>query len=359
MSSEAVVVGAGICGASAAYHLAAQGVQTLLVERSGIGSGATGVAPGLLCGGSDPPSQAPGLDVLKSWAQAHYEETLIPIRDELPNSALRWTGALRIRRVADPPDPPTEPAPGSIEIVSARDISQIDPSLHAPLGGSWFPEDGNADAPAIARAFVSAGVATGKLALDHADGIEVVAPGGAVTGLRTTSGTIDCSTLVVATGSDERGLLARLGPELAPVRGQLLVDRGTPHPRVVCRYGRTYAVARGGCTLIGATEERLGFDTTPDHRKLRVLAGEWGELMGRGLVDPEVRTGFRSATSDGAPLIGRHPGVRGLYIASGLYRDGVLLGPAAGAAITRVVTAGVALAPWDRFDPARLIEGAA
>jgi glycine oxidase len=139
-----------------------------------------------------------------------------------------------------------------------------------------------------------------------------------------------------------------------PVKGQILTLRG-PAGAPVC--GRivvsehVYVVPRGdGRLVVGATVEERGFDTT-------VTAGGVHELLReayRALPDVaelellETRAGLRPGTPDNAPLIG--PGaLGGLIVASGHFRNGVLLAPVTADAVVSMIAGeppGVDLGPF-------------
>jgi glycine oxidase len=146
-----------------------------------------------------------------------------------------------------------------------------------------------------------------------------------------------------------------------PVRGQLLGLRGlVPAPARVLYAGRQgYAVAkRDGLTLVGATEERAGFEARPTEAAeaalnevgLRLLRGFPSATLARAWV------GLRPRSPDGLPLLGQLPDVTGgsaLFVATGHFRNGVLLAPATAQGMASMVLDGVRPAGWDAFDPRR------
>lgn len=354
MKSDAVVIGAGICGASAAFHLVAAGVDTTLVERSFPASGASGVAPGILTAGSDDPSHR-DLDELKALAQREYVDLLAPVSLRLAAGDVSWTGSIVLATDEDEAAALQDDPRRTVgEWVEAEQVRQIDPSLRSQHGGIWFPEDGHANAVRITEAFIAQALHSGRLKIVTAEVVEIVTDRGEVRGVRTSRGMISAGSVICAVGCDEQGILAPFGVEVAPVRGQVLVHTATPAPRVVVRTSGFYSVARSGSTFIGATEERVGFDTAPDREKIEALGDAYSLIFG---IRPEatLRTGFRSAAPDGLPVMGPHPEVAGLFVATGLYRNGVLLGPSAGRAIASVAISGVVPDEWRPFGVRRLI----
>jgi len=187
----------------------------------------------------------------------------------------------------------------------------------------------------------------------EAEGVEVVSGAEAVAALEGESGIegVRCAdgsehraaTVVLAAGawSGEATWLAPGDrPPVRPVKGQILTLRGgspPPAERVVASE-RVYMVPRAdGRLVVGATVEEQGFDTA-------ITAGGVLELLReayRALPDVaelelvETIGGLRPGTPDNAPLIG--PGPAGVIMATGHYRNGVLLAPVTAAAVTAML----------------------
>jgi glycine oxidase len=180
-------------------------------------------------------------------------------------------------------------------------------------------------------------------------GAEVVAAdvrGERLEGVRTADGRVHTAgeTLIATgawTGSLE-WLPSELLPPVRPVKGQILTLRSDPEAALCSRIvasERVYVVPRSdGTVVVGATVEELGFDA-------RVTAGGVLELLReayRALPDVaelelvETVAGFRPATPDNLPVIGRG-GLAGLLWASGHYRNGVLLTPLTSAAVVALL----------------------
>jgi glycine oxidase len=134
--------------------------------------------------------------------------------------------------------------------------------------------------------------------------------------------------LVVSAGAWS-GLLPGL-PPTEPVRGHLLAYAMSPGSLgPILRRGPTYILQRrNGITLVGSTEQRVGFDRAMDAAALAELAlrgaALWPELGGRKADDAWL--GFRPATPSGVPAMGRMKG-RPVWLAYGHFRNGILLAP--------------------------------
>ncbi len=164
--------------------------------------------------------------------------------------------------------------------------------------------------------------------------------------------------VVLAAGAWSGALAEGLTLPVRPVKGQILTVRG-PAAEPLCERivvsERVYIVPRGdGRVVIGATVEEQGFD-------LRVTAGGIHELLReayRALPDVgelelvETIAGLRPGTPDNAPLIGR-AGAEGILLATGHFRNGILLAPVTAEAIADLVTGAEPIAELAAADPAR------
>jgi len=234
---------------------------------------------------------------------------------------------------------------------------ELEPGLSPRIaGGILAPQDGSADPRATVRALARA-------AEEVELGVEVEAiehDRGAVTGVRTSAGTIGCGRVVVAAGPWSAGL-APLGegPPVRPVKGQILELRtrgamANPFDRLL-RTPRCYLVSRGdGRVVLGATVEEQGFDTavTADG-VFRLLEAAWEVLPEVGELElVGARAGLRPGTPDNAPVVG--PGeLDGLIWATGHWRNGVLLAPLTGDAVAGLLAGDALPGELEALSPGR------
>jgi glycine oxidase len=135
-----------------------------------------------------------------------------------------------------------------------------------------------------------------------------------------------------------------------PVKGQMLAIEAIPPAQVVFG-GGGYVVPRGNLTLVGATAEDVGFELAPTETGRAHLIGV---ARKHGYEDPKILdhwAGFRPATKDGLPLIGR-ASERKIF-ATGHYRNGVLLAPITGKIVAALLLGEKPPLDLAPFDPKR------
>jgi glycine oxidase len=123
----------------------------------------------------------------------------------------------------------------------------------------------------------------------------------------------------------------------------------------VIRTPRCYVVTRAsGEVVIGATVEEQGFDTAVTAEGVfRLLEAAWEVLPEVGELElVRARAGLRPGTPDNAPAIGRAER-EGLLLATGHYRNGVLLAPLTAEAILQLLRGEEPAPDMRAFDPAR------
>ncbi len=370
---DVVIVGAGVIGLACAWRLAQRELSVRVLDRSVAGSGASGVAAGMLA----PVGEA-------AWG----EEALVRLA-LLSHAA--WPGFAEELAEASGADVGLLPL-GALHVAFDRDeASQLRRrfELMAQLGleASWLrgadarglepglsprcsaavhaPHESAVDPRALVRALSAAAAAAGAAVCE---GVDVVAPlieGGRVAGVRDAADVEHrAGNVVLASGAwsgEASWLPAELRPPVRPVKGEILTLRARDAPpcsRVVVSE-RVYVVPRaGGRLVVGATVEERGFDTS-------VTAGGVHELLReayRALPDvaeleiEEMVAGLRPGTPDNAPLVG--PGAAdGLLLATGHFRNGILLAPATADAVVALVAGlevdpALAVADTGRFAPA-------
>jgi glycine oxidase len=367
-AGDVVVVGGGVVGLGVAWRAAQAGMAVTVVDPAP-GRGASWAAAGMLAPVTEVHYGEQALLRLNLAAAdrwpafaAELEEaagapigyrrcgTLTVARDADDNAALEDLYRFQLRCGLQ------------VERLRSRDCRRLEPGLAPSVrGGVLAPGDHQVDNRAMADALVAAGERAGvRLLLGRA--AELLVDGERVTGVTLAGGaSLPAGTVVLAAGCWSRdlgGLAAELLPPVRPVKGQLLHLRG-PAADPLCRRNvrglEVYVVPRAdGRVVVGATVEEQGFDA-------RVTAGAVHDLLRAALeLLPDVAelelaetvAGLRPGSPDNAPLLGP-AGVDGLVVATGHYRNGILLAPVTADAVAELLVSGRVPAAIAAFRPDR------
>lgn len=349
-SFDVIFVGGGVIGLSCAWRAAQRGARVAVLERGQPPAGATNVAAGMLAPVGELTFGEPELlemtlassrlypDFVAELEAASGEATGFAPRGAL-HVALDRDEAAQLRRVHD--------LQRSLELdaewLSPRSCREMEPGLTPSFhGGVYAAGEAAVDPRALARALVAALSPAGVELITAAEVVNGLWDGERLVGVRTTTGDeFEAETVVLANGAwsgATEWLPEAARPPVRPVRGETveLGSRGEAPPceRILVSE-RVYLVPRDDGRLIaGATVEERGFDTT-------VTAGGVHELLREAYrLLPDVAemelvgalAGLRPGTPDNRPLIG--PGaVEGLLLATGHFRNGILLAPVTAEAV--------------------------
>jgi glycine/D-amino acid oxidase-like deaminating enzyme len=388
VDTEVLIVGGGIAGASAAYHLAALGRSVTLLERGEIASGASGVNAGAIdsIGWGDRPDlqaqlTAGSVELFKAVQLDHGED--IEFRQSGALQAIHTPEQYEFerRRIE------TLRARGHrVELLAAREAQSLEPGLSpALLGAMYSPLRSQADPRRATRAFATLAARHGATILTHHE-VTALAPrpaGGYVA--RTSQSEIVAATLVLAAGAwcGPVGALLGLDIPVVPVRGQMWatppappsvfqtissaesqhvwhLDPGGEPPFLTIRkgarvtrhlYGRQ---RRDGEIIFGGDREQAGWTTTPDVAGIEVNRAHAAEVLPflAGLGIARTWAGLMPFPLDGKPLIGRVPVRENLWIVSGLASSGFGRGPMAGKLLAEFLHSGTPAPVLAEADPA-------
>lgn len=361
LTSDVVVVGAGLIGLATAWRLAADGIQVTVCDPTP-GTQTSAVAAGMLAPVTEVEYGEDDLLALNLASVAAWPAFAEELQAVTGLSAgLHQTGTLSVaydvddaaalRRLAD-----YQRRLGlEVEELSGRDARKREPLLATGVsGGVWVPGDHSVDnrqaVAALLRAVEVSGVTLLRQRVSR-----VLTAGTTAVGVQLDNReTVHAGHVVVAAGpwsGQLDGVPHELRPPVRPVKGEVLRLRVpeayrpalTHTVRATARGFSVYLVPRpGGELVVGATTSELGYDT-------RVLAGGVFSLLRDArtvlpLTDElelvEAIAGLRPATPDNAPILGPS-GLDGLLWATGHYRNGVLLTPITAQIIADTVRTGV------------------
>ncbi len=369
MTIRVVIVGGGLMGLSAAFHLrrADPGAHVTVLERVRVGHAASGAsAAGVRAMGRDPAERALALASLARWPGLDREL-------EAP-TRYRRTGGLRLAldeaawRAAGPWVAEQRADGVAVELVDAQGARALAPGIAAGcLGGVYAPEDGQAEALPATEAFARAarrsgarveeGAAVRALAVDH----------GRVVGVERGDGAREaCDVAIVAAGAWSAALLAGIGVPL-PIETRplqmLLTAPGAPALRpVLGAFDRRLSLKQldDGAYLIGGGWPARVTDHAGNRYEMLEESVRASLETARAVFAPVGEcalarrwAGLEAFTPDDLPILGPVPGIGGLLVAAGFSGHGFALGPMIGDILARLALGQDARDPlWKslRFD---------
>jgi glycine oxidase len=240
-------------------------------------------------------------------------------------------------------------------VLDRSETMVAEPSLGRHVRGALVVVgEGCVDNRRLGRALTAACESAGVAIVRNARDVAIESDARRVLGVRSDLGFAPAAHVVVATGAwsaSVPGLPPSCAPPIEPIKGQMLA-LGTPRGflRRTTWLPRAYLVPRDdGRLLIGATVERAGFDervTADGMRSLLVAALEAAPSLGAFSLT-ETWAGLRPGTPDERPILGPVPR-DGLVLATGHYRNGILLTPVTALLVADFIETGNAssLAPW-------------
>ncbi|HVF52863.1 MAG TPA: glycine oxidase ThiO [Actinomycetota bacterium] len=363
---DVIVVGGGVIGLSIAWRLAGSGARVEVFDPEG-SSGASWAAAGMLAPVTEAHFGEERLLRLNLDSAARYPEFV----EELENLTgcyvgYRRCGTLTVAATSDDhavlDDLFRFQVSLGVEVQRLRggEARELEPRLSPRIrSGILAPGDHQVDNRALLVALEDAcrrsGVTTRRERV-----ASLVVDSGCIAGVRFEADEERAQSVVIAAGARSGELCATAGAArvpIRPVKGQLVHLDGVDDDHVArnIRGLRVYIVGRGdGRVVVGATVEEQGFDTRVTAGGLYDLLRDATELL-PGITEAEVVetiAGLRPATPDNAPVIGATD-VEGLFIASGHYRNGILLAPVTADAIAALVTGGAAGPGVEAFSPQR------
>jgi glycine oxidase len=365
--SRVVVAGGGLIGLAVAWRCAQAGLAITVVDEAP-GAGASYAAAGMLAPVSEVGYGEEALLGLCRASLDRFPGFVAEVEDASGvDVGLRAAGTLLVGfdgddlRVLEDLHAYQRGLGLAVERLTPREARRREPALSPRIRGALVAAgDHSVDGRALhAALLVAAEVAGVQVVRSRIASLEV--RDGRAAGLRLVDGSqVVADTVVLALGAHSATLPGAPPVDVRPVKGQILRLAGATGllqgtVRAVVRGRAVYLVPYGGDRLVvGASVEERGFDATVTagtvHELLRDAIEVVPGVTELELVETLVR--WRPGTPDNAPLLGRSA-LPGLVLATGHYRNGVLLAPITGEVIAALLTSGTIPALAGPFAPER------
>lgn len=348
-----IVIGAGILGASTAYHLAKTGEMVIVVDRQDAGR-ATDAAAGIICPWLSQRRNKAWYSLAKKGA-AFYETLIGNLKEDgETETGYKRVGTVSLHTVQDKLIKMEEravqrradaPEIGSVRQLTATETSTLFPPLSEEFSSVHVSGAARVNGRALRQSLVNAAkkygatFIVGSANIEHTDS--------KVTGVSVEGVLYEADCVIVTAGAWANQLLTPLGIhlQLTAQKAQIvhlqLEQEETENWPVVMPPNDQYILAfENGKVVIGAThEDDKNFDC-------RVTAGGLHEVLDKaisvapGLADStfiEARVGYRPFTPNFLPIIGEVQDYTGLYLANGLGASGLTVGPFLGEQLAKLV----------------------
>jgi glycine oxidase len=368
MNSDLLIIGGGVIGLSIARECHKRGVGRItLVEKGRCGEESSWAAAGMLGVQAEADEGGPFFDMCSAsrdlypaFAAELLDETGIDIElersgtivfedsDEFPGKACSrfyWQRDAGL----------------DVEWLDAIDICLREPHVTS-VGRTafFFPKDWQVENRKLLAALQRYADLNGISVVENTRVEDLILENGRVIGADTTCGPMYGNHCVVATGTWTSLIKlggAKMPVAVTPVRGQIICLRSEPGRYQHVMYsGDGYVVPRAdGRVLVGSTSEFVGFEkavteqAVEDLRRIAAKILTW--IDGMEIIDQWC--GLRPRAADSMPVLGGVSGIEGLTIATGHYRNGILLAPLTANIIAESLMSGIDPDHFTMFGPGR------
>jgi glycine/D-amino acid oxidase-like deaminating enzyme len=370
---DAIVIGAGIVGASCALSLTNAGLRVLVIDRGAVSSGTTGAGEGnILVSDKDPgPELTLAIRSRDLWFEMqedvgdHFEleakgGVVVARNDD--SELLKLANAQRQHGV-------------DARVVGSNDLHELEPFLHPQFhSGVFYPQDAQCQPMLAAAHVIRTVIARGGRFVSQAKVSQILVKGSTAYGVQTSQGKYLAPIIINAAGTWAGEIARMAGSDLpiAPRRGFILVTE--PAPKYIFHkvYDSDYVAnvasseadlqtstvvegTRSGTILIGASRERVGFDGSMNYDILRTLAAQATSLFPI-LKDVQLLRayrGFRPYAPDHLPVVGEDAKIKGLWHSAGHEGAGIGLAPGSATLIADQIMGRPSFMDASAFSPKR------
>jgi glycine oxidase len=361
---KVVIAGGGVIGCSIAYYLTQAGVEAVVVERGELAGEASGAAAGLLI----PPDRAAAPGPFRDICLASldlYHDLIDRVQRESGIDVQPMASGILV--VAQTPGREQllkayagRQSPNGVQTawVGAEELRELEPALSPRVLGAAFSHgDLNVDPGQVTRALAIAAKAGGADLRTGTMLTGFVGRGQQITGVSTNEGEISADAVVLAAGPWTEVLALRLNAKVPtpPMRGQMIAYKSSELRHAIWGEEGYLVPKRGGIVYAGATVENVGFRkrTTPRALAgLRRMATELVPSLRKAEVESEW-AGLRPGSPDDLPILGKLPKRQNVFVATGHFRNGILLAPITGKLMSQLICEGKTEMSLRPFSPER------
>ncbi|HZR55816.1 MAG TPA: FAD-binding oxidoreductase [Terriglobales bacterium] len=355
-TADIVILGAGVMGASIAFHLAKRKAGKIaILDKDHVGRGGSGRSSALIrMHYSYPPEVQLALISLKMFE--HWREIVGEPGDFRKTGFVRIVHPSETERLKENVKMQQELGV-NVRLITREELKELEPdwTVNEVELAAYEPDSGYGDGAGVANDFLSAARDLGVTYLPRTQATSFHVQAGHVRGVRTEQGDINAPIIIAATGPWTRPLFQQVGFDvpIEPEYHQVAILKNAP------------TMKGGGCACIDSVTST--YFRSDAHDKFLV-----GDFYGQRPVDPDnfpqrasddsleaiierasrripklesaevMRgvTGVYDMTPDSRPLLGEVPGIKGLHLCAGFSGMGFKISPAIGLVMAELVLDG-------------------
>jgi len=336
MKNRICIVGGGIIGLLIARELVESEEEVVIIDRGETGKESSWAGGGILSP-LYPWRYPDSINDLAKWSQLAYPRLVSNLQKDSGIDAEWVRSGLLVLGAKD--ESIAEKwglkYANSMKLIRSSEVESLQSGIEANGNDVvWMPDVAQVRNPRLLAAMKRDLLNKGVEILEHQEVNEFRVSRNKITGVVAKSAKIDADRCIITAGAWSGELLSGLGLDIPvkPIRGQMLVFRDNPGglTRIILKDNHYLIPRRDGRILVGSTLEDVGFDkstTDAAASELREAAQAIMPVLAKTEVELQW-AGLRPGSPDGIPYIGQHPEVDGLFVCTGHYRNGFVLGPA-------------------------------
>ena len=336
-------------GLLSARELQRAGARVTLIDKNKIGTESSWAGGGILSP-LYPWRYTDPVNALAKWGQARYPEIAEALTRETGIDPEWTTSGLLILDDLEPDEHHTiatwaKAFDSRLDLLVNNDIRRCEPVVNNKFSqGIHMPDVAQIRNPRLVKALKVSLQAAGVDIIEDTEVTDIVIKANQVTGIKTPSGDYTADYVVVASGAWSTQLLADINVtiDVKPVRGQMIIIDSQPGlvSKIILENNHYIIPRRDGQLLVGSTLEDVGFDKSTTEEAKQLLQQAAIELV-PALDQFKIKhhwAGLRPGSPKGIPIISAHPDIKGLFINTGHFRNGVILGPASARLLTELIS---------------------
>lgn len=370
-SSDVIIIGAGIIGCSIAYRLAKAGLKVTVIERNQPGQEASWAAAGMLAPNAEVMhSTPPALTELLAASHAIYPDFVRELENETGMEiGFESTGSVVVakdyeeaRVLAGLFERQIEKGI-EVQELSSKKLHVLEPDLAETTHvGLFFPRDYFVNSRNLVAALVKAAVENGANFLNNMPVTKLEFENNVIKGVRVRGEVISGGTVINSAGCWAGSVRSRnqISLPVRPIRGQIVELANKPQSlcHLIHSTGCYIVPWPDGRVLVGSTLENVGFNKEVTGEGVQQLLSAAIQIIPK-LASAPIKAfwaGLRPDTPDNLPILGKIQ-FSNYIIATGHFRNGILLAPITAELISDLVISGKTSFSLEPFRPERFIDG--